>query len=169
MQFKRRNVYNFLLGFTLSGIIISAGCITGNVIIENKLDKVSTFIEDCELEALKIKSEHLGIEFYEFREQELNKLEQEKKLNNIDDFTYIANKAYIHSAIFENKYLEENFQTEYNKIKPLIEAININKEKVNKLNITADVLSSVAMGKLVLSSYTSAMLFNTKKDDELEK
>ena len=165
----KRSVYNFILGFTLGGIIIASSCVAGSVVLNVQENALMQEIYDDGNNLYNITQNCLGEEYYNYYSQQLNKIENDKKNGFIDALAYKVNYDYINSKQFETDYIEKNHKETYeNSILPLTQTIESKKQTEQKMEKAKDVLAVAGMAGATIGAYSSAMLYSARKDKEKE-
>lgn len=166
---KKRSVYNFILGFTLGGMLVASSCVAGSVVVNVQEGSLIQEISDDSSALFETTRDCLGEEYYKHYSQELNKLENARNNGLIDAISYKVNYDYINSNQFTEDYIKENHKETYeNSIIPLKQSIENKKQTEQKMEKARDVLAAIGIAGATIGAYSSAMLYNAKKDAEKE-
>lgn len=165
----KRNIYNVILGITVGGVLAATTCISGHVVLNIQESALVQEIQDESSHLYEITQTCEIDGFYEHYVESINKLENDRLNGKIDGITYKVNHDYIESNQFKEDYIKNNFpQTYENEILPLREKIENKKEKQEQILKTQTILATTGIAGASIAAYSSAMLFNAKKDAEKE-
>ena len=163
---KDRKIGNFIAGFILvGGLLCTAGTNAGKIVVENNMNDAKYFYNEYASDLSEIKGSFLDEEFYNLRQQELEKLEAQKE--QMDAVKLAAKETYVKSDSFAYDYIKANNEEFYNEtVKPLIEGSIRNYNKVEELNQKEDALSAVAASGLAVAAVASAAAVCLKQEEK---